>query len=100
MLALIYDAVMSHVDYRTWAWYINEIISKWHPKSKNLIDISCGTATFLINLLSYNYNLYGFDHSFRMIARAKKKLEAKGLTTPIWLSNMTKYRLRNYIKYY
>ena len=83
-LALIYDDIMVHVDYKLWANYIHSIINKWHENAINVIDISCGTGAFLIEFSTFNYQLAGCDYSYDMVAKAQTRLQANNLLIPIW----------------
>ncbi|MBD3290814.1 methyltransferase domain-containing protein [candidate division KSB1 bacterium] len=89
-LAFIYDDVMSHVNYETWANYVSRIIEKWNPGARNLIDIACGTGSFLNQCRRYSYNLSGFDFSFDSIRMARKK----GLELPFWVGDVRKFALK------
>ena len=94
-LALIYDDVMSHVNYETWAKYISRIIEKWHPAMNSLLDIACGTGSLLMSLYSLNYKLSGFDYSYSMIAQAKQKLLSKGNDIPLWQEDIKLFSVKN-----
>ncbi len=76
-LASIYDEVMSHVEYKKWARYIERVINKWQPQCHSLLDISCGTGNFLFSLNSKDIDCVGFDMSFEMIKIAKEKNESR-----------------------
>lgn len=93
-LAEIYDEVMSHVDYKHWAEYINKIIKKWNSAASKVVDISCGTGSIILNLKRYNYRLFGFDLSFGMIKNAKEKIENKSAMIDVWQSNMQSFQLK------
>jgi len=93
-LALIYDQVMAHVDYKDWARYVQRIIQKWHPHAQRLLDISCGTGSLLFKLDLQKYRLFGFDLSFDMVKVARMKSQSFPMPIPIWQNNMTSFRLR------
>lgn len=96
-LAYIYDEIMSHVNYETWARYISRIINKWHSSATNIIDISCGTATLLLKLsqTDFNFRLFGFDYSLDMIAQAKKKAISSGIPLTLWKGDIKNFALKN-----
>ena len=77
--ALVYDHIMKHIDYEGWAKFINSILKMNGVKFGDVIDISCGTGTFLIKLNKYGYKLYGSDSSLEMINQAKLKCNKIGI---------------------
>ena len=85
-LALIYDQLMKHVDYRSWANYINKLITKYHPKTKTILDASCGTGNLLAMLRRYPYDFLGCDFSLPMLKQAKVKGKIESI--PIWRCSM------------
>jgi len=93
-LAYIYDDVMAHVDYKNWSRYIQKIIQKWHSGTKKILDISCGTGNLLLELDSRRYQLHGFDSSFDMLQRARRKCMPYNISIPLWQSNMISFRLK------
>ncbi|MBN1560070.1 class I SAM-dependent methyltransferase [candidate division KSB1 bacterium] len=72
-LAHIYDDVMAHVNYKRWAAYIHEIITRFRPHSHWIVDISCGTGTLCLLLARYGYNVTGMDRSPAMLKQAARK---------------------------
>jgi len=93
-LAFIYDDVMLHVNYETWAKYIGRIIKKYNPEAKTIIDIACGTGSFLLEL-SPNYPfVYGMDYSYNMIRNAHEKFYLYGYAIPIWQGNIREFYLK------
>jgi len=70
---------MKHIDYEGWAKFINSILKMNGVKFGDVIDISCGTGTFLIKLNKYGYKLYGSDSSLEMINQAKLKCNKIGI---------------------
>ena len=93
-LALIYDDVMSHVKYETWANYVSRTIKKYNPSAISLVDIACGTGSLLFELYSYDYKLFGFDYSFSMITQARKKFFSLGCFVPLWQENIKRFSLK------
>ena len=91
-LAPIYDFVMRHVDYSMWADYVLQIYKKLEFEPESLLDISCGTGNFLINMRNTVRKLYGCDGSFSMIQQARKKESL--LEIPIWVGDMRRIGLR------
>lgn len=91
-LAPIYDFVMRHVDYEMWVEYVLKIYKTLDFHPENLIDTSCGTGSFLLNMRKHIKNLYGCDGSFPMIRQARKK---DGLhEIPLWVGDMRRIGLK------
>lgn len=74
-LAVIYDKLMSHVNYKIWADYIINLFQYSNIKINSIIDISCGTGSLLTNFLNKKYSFYGSDISLPMISQAKNKFD-------------------------
>ncbi|MBN1407940.1 MAG: class I SAM-dependent methyltransferase [Calditrichaceae bacterium] len=76
-LALYYDRVMNHVDYKKWAKFIKIILSHYYQTPKNIVELACGTGAIFKYLKSDKWTLYGGDrsHSMLRIAYEKKRKE-------------------------
>ncbi len=72
-LALVYDHLMSHVNYRQWARYINTLIAMHHKKVSLIGDLSCGTGSLLPYLKRRRRYIIGSDRSPGMLLQAKRK---------------------------
>jgi SAM-dependent methyltransferase len=66
-----YDLVMGNRSDA--ARYVTELIARYHPKTKTVLEIACGTGSVL-GLLSQSYDVAGLDRSGAMLAIARKKL--------------------------
>lgn len=66
-----YDLIMG--DRSDAARYVGELIVRYHPKAKTVLEIACGTGSIL-GLLSQSYEVNGLDRSGGMLAIARKKL--------------------------
>ncbi len=77
-LALIYDRLMSHVNYKQWAEYVRNLFQYADRDIKQIVDISVGTGSLIQYLNKSGYNCYGSDLSFLMILQAKAKLQISG----------------------
>ncbi|MFA6109507.1 MAG: class I SAM-dependent methyltransferase [Candidatus Latescibacterota bacterium] len=44
-LAAIYDHVMRHVDYRSWAGYLRDLLARYGPSPASVIELACGTGS-------------------------------------------------------
>ncbi len=90
-LSHIYDEVMSHVDYKTWAHYVIRIIDQWNPSAEKIMDIACGTGNFLNQLRRHTYQLSGFDFCYNSITKARKKR----IELPVWVGDVRKFAIKN-----
>ena len=73
-LALIYDQLMCHVNYKTWAEYVQNLFQFAEKEINTLIDISCGTGSLLTHFDKNKYCYWGSDFSFPMVTRARNKI--------------------------
>ncbi|MDP8239896.1 MAG: class I SAM-dependent methyltransferase [Candidatus Hatepunaea meridiana] len=98
ILARIYDQVMSHVDYTSWADFVLEILTDYGLSAfpdesslcqnlttselrqvltpdapMSLLECACGTGTVSINLAIRGYHIEACDESGRMIEVARSK---------------------------
>jgi len=72
-LAIIYNHVMRHVEYRRWAKYIKKILQEYGPHHPTLVDIGCGTGEFIYQLDKLKISADGCDPSPEMLKIAIKK---------------------------
>ncbi len=93
-LAYIYDHVMRHVNYRYWANHLAKLFKKADFPVKNVLDISCGTASLLLDLAKLDLNVAGFDESDDMVKMAKNKIRKKGLNLRVWCGSMVDYKVK------
>lgn len=71
-LAKIYDKVMSHVNYKMWAEYINNLFQFSDIKIRDILDISCGTGKHVKFLSKRKRHMFGADISLDMLKAARK----------------------------
>ncbi|MBN1466052.1 class I SAM-dependent methyltransferase [candidate division KSB1 bacterium] len=64
---------MAHVNYKLWATYIHEIVTRFRPESRRIVDLSCGTGTLCLLLAHYGYQVTGMDSSHAMLRQAARK---------------------------
>lgn len=74
-LSIIYDKLMSHVNYKHWADYIVNLFQYSDIKIDSIIDISCGTGSLLTKFIKRKYFFYGSDISLPMIRQAAPKFD-------------------------
>ena len=91
-LAQVYDYVMRHVDYVGWAKFVDSVLKMNGIKFGHIIDLSCGTGTFLMELNEYGYKLYGSDVSREMVKQAQSKCSKKGINITLYVGDMRTLR--------
>ncbi len=74
VLAPIYDKMMSHVNYGRWADYIEAIIRKSGVEFDTILDVGCGTGSFLREMKQRNWIVAGIDPSAEMLKLARRRL--------------------------
>jgi len=85
-LARFYDAVIG--DRRDTATYICDLIHRYNPKTRTVLEIACGTGAVL-GLLSQAYEVTGLDRSRNMLAIARRKLPH----VKLYLQDITSFHL-------
>ena len=81
-----YDQVMG--DRSQAATFIADLIERYHPEAKTLLEIACGTGG-LLGRLSESYDVTGLDRSRPMLTIARKKLPH----IPLLRQDMTSFRI-------
>jgi len=92
-LAPVYDYLMRHVNYARWATYVIQIFSVWGAPMKSVLDIACGTGSFILELHHRGYTVAGLDRSLAMVEVAGEKL--RGRAIPVWCGEMQAFAVRS-----
>ena len=71
--AQFYDLLYHGKDYQEEASYIHEIIQKYAPGSKSILDLGSGTGSHAMFLVQEGYNVHGVDISDRMLQKARER---------------------------
>lgn len=71
-IAKFYDILMEDMDFKEWAYYIDEIIKKFKKNGK-VLDLGCGTGNIAKVLKEKNYSIFGLDIAINMLKISKKK---------------------------
>lgn len=72
IFAKFYDSVMG--DRIAEASHIEKLIKKYNPAAKKILELGCGTGTFLKYFFDRDYDVAGIDLSKEMLAIARQKL--------------------------
>ncbi|NIP29861.1 MAG: methyltransferase domain-containing protein [Candidatus Dadabacteria bacterium] len=66
---------------------VHNLIKKHNPEAKNLLELACGTGSYLKYLSNY-YNVCGLDTSSLMLSIANQKTKK----TPLFQANMVNFK--------
>jgi SAM-dependent methyltransferase len=73
-LAAIYDHVMRHVDYDSWADYLDELLERFGSTPASIVDIACGTGSVSLALCALGQPVtQGVDQSEPMLRVARER---------------------------
>lgn len=76
--ALVYDEMMAERDYEKWVHYVLDLLGPDGNKlSGEVLDIACGTGSFLLEMGKRGWQLFGVDSSEAMLAVSYDKLGSK-----------------------
>lgn len=76
--ALVYDELMSDVDYKARTAYILKLFKKHGKKPTLLLDLACGTGGFSNELALKGIEVIGIDMSEEMLSCARENSAAMG----------------------
>ena len=87
LIAPIYDAVNSEIDYSAWADFIDAVCKRECKERPSLVlDLGCGTGSMTLELARRGYDMTGVDISPQMLDVARERAEADGFNSEIlWL---------------
>jgi SAM-dependent methyltransferase len=74
LLAQVYDAIMSDIDYEAWGKFILEIVRTRGWKPGRVLDLGCGTGNSTMPMFAFGLDVTGLDASEEMLERARDKL--------------------------
>lgn len=69
-----YNLLYKDKDYAGEAEYVHNLIQKYSPGAKNILDLGCGTGRHDLLLAEKGYSVTGVDQSEEMLAIAKANL--------------------------
>ncbi|HHO55845.1 MAG TPA: class I SAM-dependent methyltransferase [Trueperaceae bacterium] len=75
LLAKVYDAIMSDIDYEDWGEFILETAKKYGWRNDGLVlDLGCGTGNSTFPIFARGLQVVGLDYSAEMLEIARAKL--------------------------
>jgi SAM-dependent methyltransferase len=78
-LAAIYDYLMRHVDYGSWAAYLSDLLERFASRPRSLADLACGTGNISLDLCALGRPVVvGVDISEAMLRVARDKAARAG----------------------
>ena len=88
-IAGVYDRIMDHVNYSSWAEYIAALFCRFHPGVRSVLELSCGTGSLALLLSSRGYELTCMDISPEMLRKAAEKFGSAGIPMHFVAGSMT-----------
>ena len=74
LLAHVYDAIMTDIDYDNWGQFILNAAKARDWQGGNCLDIGCGTGNSTFPFVARGYKVIGLDASREMLDVAREKL--------------------------
>lgn len=94
VLAAGYDVVMGHVDYGAWASYVHEIIERFHPEARRILELGCGTGSLAMALQPKGaYDYRATDQSMSMLKVARRKAFEEGVPIDFSQADFTDFEI-------
>ncbi len=87
--AYYFDIIMDFIDYNKWINFTKNNIKK----DSSILDLACGSATFLVNMNIYGYPTDGLDLSSQMIQLAHEKCYINHIQCSLFKENMIDFNL-------
>lgn len=86
-----YDVIYSSVDYTNEAEKIKDLFDNSNPGIKSIIDLGCGTGSYIGELTRLGYTVDGVDSSPQMVEVAREKLVSLGIKSKIVLQDISDF---------
>ncbi len=87
--AYFYDEVMQNLDYYLWSEFTEEFLKP----GDSILDLACGSGTFLTIMNLHGYETTGLDLSETIIEIAKEKAKLNRLPIDFEVMDMTNFSL-------
>ncbi|WP_096201335.1 class I SAM-dependent DNA methyltransferase [Bacillus sp. FJAT-45350] len=86
--AYLYDKLMDEEPYNQWFQFFERKQQQYAPTCKEVLDVGCGTGSFLLRLAKGGYLASGVDLSPDMLTVTQEKLNSAGYSVPLFQQNM------------
>jgi SAM-dependent methyltransferase len=73
--SIYYDLLYKDKDYQAEVDYVHNLIQKYNPGAKTILDLGCGTGIHANLLAGLGYQVKGIDFSDEMVSVANQKLD-------------------------
>ncbi|MGL4949822.1 MAG: class I SAM-dependent DNA methyltransferase [Anaeroplasmataceae bacterium] len=84
-----YDEIMSELEYIEWV----NFTKKYVKNTSNILDLGCGTGTFIELMSMYGYSVDGLDISSSMLDICNRKLSINHISSTLYEMDMTNFVL-------
>lgn len=91
--AYVYDKLTIDIDYKKWADYIENILSKHKVKATMILELGCGTGSFGIEMARRGYEMICLDLSTEMLDCASEKAKKDELDILFLNQDMCNFEL-------
>jgi SAM-dependent methyltransferase len=71
--AAFYDALYDDKDYAAEADYVHDLVQRYRPGARSLLDLGCGTGRHAVAFAAKGYTVLGVDRSADMLEQAKAR---------------------------
>ena len=78
LYAQCYDLLYADKDYKSETDYLNDLLKKFCPDTKTILNLGCGTGKHDFLLAEKGYMIHGIDVSDNMILRANERVKELG----------------------
>ena len=72
--ARYYDLLYRDKNYALEAQFVEQLLQKYAPQTKSILDLGCGTGTHAVLLAKEGYQVHGVDLSADMLRQASDRL--------------------------
>ncbi|RMH65542.1 MAG: class I SAM-dependent methyltransferase [Bacteroidetes bacterium] len=94
VLAVGYDLVMAHVAYDAWAEYIEDLLDRFRPGARTILELGCGTGSLALELQPRGpFRYLATDREPQMIRVARRKAEHLGRSVLFDVADFTSFRV-------
>jgi len=97
LFAHCYDHMMRSIDYRAWAVSVDKVFSQFSVPNKRVLDIACGTGSFIIHLAALGYDCMGMDISQQMVVRSRENAKKHGVKIDFKQADMRSFDISGQI---